>query len=113
MTIYWQIPDKLKNKNINLFFEANIAFDYNYYYKKGTKKGSPGYNDVNGQPSLVWNSSFNLSNKFVSKVPKIIGHGHVLGKDHEIDKDISKITTAKNLFGQINFIYSPGNKKIK
>jgi hypothetical protein len=39
--------------------------------------------------------------------PEIIGHGHVLGKDHRINPDVSTLITAKETFQYIGISYIP------
>ena len=79
-------------------------------YPKEAKKSDPGYSDVNGQPSLVWKATLRTSDKNSEVTPKVIGHGHVLGKNSTIDRNISKITTAKDLFYYIKVKYKSKSK---
>lgn len=41
--------------------------------------------------------------------PEIIGHGSVLGEDHQVDPDISKITTARDTFSYMGMRYVDGH----
>ncbi|MCP4137315.1 MAG: hypothetical protein GY754_40480 [bacterium] len=107
-TVHWQLPSELKNKKVDIFLEGNVSYDNNDFYKKDLKEGSPGYNDVNGQPSMVWKSTIETGDKAAKIEPALIGHGHVLGKDHTINPDMSNITTAKTIFDYISVSYSPG-----
>jgi hypothetical protein len=109
--LLWQIPDSMKEKKIDMYFEANVAYDYNDYYKKDAIKSSPGYSGVNGQPSLVWKSSIEMYGCKKEYIPWIVGHGHRLGGDYLINKDISNVTTAKTLFSFMSFTYFAGNEK--
>lgn len=112
MTLYWQVPEDLLNKKIDLFLEGNLSFDYNAFYKKDAAKDDPGYSDVNGQPSLVWKASVETGRKPLEDVKLlIIGHGHVLGANHAIDTDMTKITTAKDIFIHMDVSYQPGKGK--
>jgi hypothetical protein len=106
--ILWQIPESFKGKKVRVFLEANVSFDYNEYYIKTDDKNSKNYSDVNGQPSLIWASEIELKDKISETTPVIIGHGHVLGSDHKLDMDLSKVTTAKEIFNYIKFSYNPG-----
>lgn len=106
--IKWQIPREMLNRKLTVFIEANVSFDYNDHYQKDASKDSPGFSDVNGQPSLIWKGYIWAGSKNSSVKPEIHGHGHVLGKDHKIYKDMSGITTAKNLFHYIKIIYDNG-----
>ena len=106
--IKWQVPGEMLNKKLTVYIEANVSFDYNGYYQKEASTDSPGFSDVNGQPSLVWKSDLKAGSKDITVKPELYGHGQVLGKDHQIYKDMSRITTAKKLFHYIKIIYTNG-----
>ena len=102
--IVWQVPQNLVDKKIDVYIEANSSFDYNDYYNK--QKDGSGYSADNGQPSLIWHALLDLSASIPDAVtPEIIGHGHVLGLDHRIDPDVSRITTARETFEYIGIKY--------
>jgi len=104
-TITWKIPEIYRDKEISVFIEANVSFDYNDFYTKD--ENSAGYSDVNGQPSIIWKSKFIADDQPHEIIPEIIGHGHVLGENHLVDPDISNITTASELFSYITVSYRP------
>ena len=102
--IVWPVPQNLVDKKIDVYIEANSSFDYNDYYNK--QKDGSGYSGENGQPSLIWHAELDLSASIPDGVtPEIVGHGHVLGLDHRIDPDVSKITTARETFEYIGIKY--------
>ncbi len=102
--IVWQVPQNWIDKKIDVYIEANNSFDYNDYYNK--QKDGSGYSADNGQPSLIWHAMLDLSAGIPDAVtPEIIGHGHVLGLDHRIDPDVTKITTARETFQYIGIKY--------
>jgi hypothetical protein len=103
--IVWQIPQKYDGKKISIFIEANVSFDYNDSYTKD--ENDPGYSGVNGQPSVVWKSSFIVDDTPRQMTPEIIGHGQVLGNNSAIDSDMSGVTTAAELFNYMTFSYYP------
>ena len=104
--IRWQVPPEFLNKELIIYLEANVSFDYNEFYSKEAKKTDKGYSSVNGQPSLVWQATVKTDNESKKDFsPEPIGHGHVLGADHKIDPDLSHITTAKDLFLSIRYSY--------
>jgi len=106
--IHWQVPRHLRNKQVDVFIEANNSFDYNAYYSK--QKGTAGYSGDNGQPSLIWRAELDFSKTMDEHVPpEIIGHGSILGEDHQIDADISKITTAQDTFSYMGIRYIDGH----
>lgn len=106
-SIVWKIPAKYNGKRLSVFIEANVSFDYNEFYTK--EENTPGYSGVNGQPSVVWKSSFIADDNPEQVTPEIIGYGHVLGKNSSVDSDMSGITTAAELFNYLNVIYHPDN----
>ncbi|NNG00933.1 MAG: hypothetical protein HKM93_16210 [Desulfobacteraceae bacterium] len=101
VTIYWQIPESFLDKKIDVYIEANNSFDYNNAYHNTW--GDPGYSSANGQPSIVWKSTITPGTDDMEVVsPRIIGHGHVLGKNSDMDPDLSAITTATQTFSKIS-----------
>ena len=74
------IPESLAGKKLKLFIEANASYDYNDYYKEALKTGEQGYNDVNGQPSVVWMAELDPSAVRGEASPSIIGAGDVFGR---------------------------------
>ena len=107
-SIRWNVPPELQGKTVDVHIEANIAFDHNGAFPKSAKAGETNFSEVNGQPSLVWTARLTLAKTGQEVSPSISGHGQVLGKDHAIYSDISKVTTAKGLFHYIKLIYAPG-----
>lgn len=106
--IHWQVPRHLRNKQVYVFIEANNSFDYNAHYTK--QKGTAGYSAENGQPSLIWRAELEFLKTMDAPIsPEIVGHGSVLGEDHQIDPDISKITTAEDTFSYMGIRYIDGN----
>ena len=102
--IYWPVPPELLNKRVDLYIEANNSYDYNEYYSN--KRDSAGYSGENGQPSLLWKATLLLKDEDIEGVePDIIGHGHVLGEDHQIYPDVSHITSARETFQYIGISY--------
>ena len=74
------------------------------YYSKN--KNSAGYSGTNGQPSLIWKTSFFLADENIDGTePEIIGHGHILGKDHHVYADVSYIKSARETFQYIGINY--------
>ncbi len=102
--IYWPVPSELLNKQVDIYIEANNSFDFNDYFTKN--QDTAGYSGDNGQPSLVWKATFYLADEDVEAIePDIIGHGHVLGKDHRLYPDVSKITSARETFNYLGISY--------
>ncbi len=81
------------------FIEVNVAGDYNEYYQPYTKDGIPD-TEGNGQPSIIYSGTVNLKNGIVDN-PEIIGRTMQLRKTDKIVKDLSTITSAKEIFSSI------------
>jgi hypothetical protein len=74
------------------------------------KPGSAGYSADNGQPSLIWRAELDFSKTMDEHIsPEIIGHGSVLGENHQIEPDISKITTTQDTFSYMGIMYVDGH----
>lgn len=84
-----------------IYLEANRSYDYNEYYSE-ERSG------VNGQPSLVYRSLVSFKDGVLSAGPlELIGTGSLTGSDGTIHSDLSRITTAEDLFSSmtISFVY--------
>lgn len=101
------IPEPLRGKKLTLFIEANASYDYNDYYQKGLKEGDEGYNDVNGQPSVLWSAVIDATDGMVPTLA-LVGRGDVTGADQQIHEDMDKVTTAKVLVKDISITYHSG-----
>ncbi len=99
--ILCNIPDAFAGKKLTLYVEANASYDYNDYYKQGLKSTDAGYNDVNGQPSMLWKAVLDPKAVRGEVTPVLVGSGEVMGKDHAVHEDISRATTAKELLSGI------------
>jgi|GEM_PF-1493026 len=107
------LPRGFNPKNpIEIHIEANISFDYNKAFPEKAPVGSKEFSGVNGQPSLLWKGTILPGKAKTTVTPEIIGHGNLLGKDGKLYRDLSKITTAKNIFTYIKIKYhKPGDLK--
>lgn len=94
------LPEELRGKKLTLTIEANASYDYNDYYKEGLKAGQEGYNDVNGQPSVLWSVSLDPASD-AAVGAQLVGAGDVLGADSAMHQDLSHVTTAKDLLQNI------------
>ncbi len=109
ITHLWQVPDSMLGGKLTVYLEGNVSFDYNEFYRKDLPPENPLYSEVNGQPSLVWKAVVRAGVKPANDVFGLIGHGHVTGKNNDVDKDLSKITTAKRIFKDLQVSFAPGN----
>ncbi len=101
------LPESLLGKPFTLFIEANASYDYNDYYREGLKEGDEGYNDVNGQPSVLWSAAVDGTGS-AAVTPTLIGRGDVTGADHHVHEDMSNVTSAKELLRDIVVTVVPG-----
>ncbi len=104
------LPQSLVGKPFTLFIEANASYDYNDYYREGLKEGDEGYNDVNGQPSVLWSAAIDGAGS-ASVTPVLIGRGDVIGADHQVHEDMSNVTSAKELLRDIVVTVVPGKQR--
>lgn len=89
--------------------EINNSYDYNDTYKKGIKRGEPYYNDVNGQPGVVYAAEITIggadcadaNSTAKTTVLKPIGTSSVTGTSGVIESNLDKITTATKIFSEI------------
>lgn len=95
-TIQWETKASDPTDTIQLYLEANLPNDYNYYFTAAL--GS------NGQPSLVWNTSFQIrQDRLVIIYPsRIVGRSDPRGRSADIFPDRNGITTAMNIIAGID-----------
>ena len=80
---------------IDICFEINQSWDWNEYWTNNKFPDDEDYK-ASCQPALVYKARINdVSGNPVEL--SLIGHGHYSGKDGEIYKDLSTITTAKKI----------------
>jgi hypothetical protein len=93
------VKSKYKHdESLNIMIEANKSFDYNDYFNKQNLSNNAAYKkSPNGQPSVVYRGTLDL-NKHNVILAELIGHGHMTGEDGLINPDLSKVTTAKDIF---------------
>ena len=89
-------------------FEINHSFDYNDAWPKSAKKGTPGYSGVNGQPSLVYEGRF-VAGSNASVSLSLMGHGSLDGTDGSINRDLSGITSAREIVKAVIATVRGGN----
>lgn len=82
---------KTEEEKLNLYIEINNSYDYNQFF---TKKNS----GVNGQPSIIYFTEVDFKNK-AYKLIDLIAYSDENGN---LIKDLSKISTAKDIIKDIN-----------
>lgn len=81
-------PGDFPLETFRVMAEVNISYDYNDYYTKELT-------DVNGQPSLVFQTDWIAGQKTFSLKP--VGTGSMKGSNGKIDTDLSHLTSALEL----------------
>ncbi|WP_272150193.1 hypothetical protein [Tenacibaculum aiptasiae] len=93
------------NNDYRVLMEINQSYDWNDYYSKTRFPNDSIYSGSGqvGQPSLIYASIVKNSQLSTTthKIMNLIGHGHYSGKNGQLYKDLSKITTAKNIAERI------------
>ncbi|WP_347923943.1 hypothetical protein [Pontimicrobium sp. SW4] len=96
---------KITKGNYKILVELNQSYDWNEYYTKDKFPEDKIYSGSGqvGQPSLIYEAEVSAKD-FESKtynLMELIGHGHHSGKDGELYKNVSQITTAKQIADRI------------
>jgi hypothetical protein len=81
-----------------IMMEVNRSYDFNDYYSADRFPDDDIYSGSgsSGQPSLVYQAVVD-SNSTTQTLFELIGHGHHSGKNGKLFKDLSKVTSAKQL----------------
>ncbi|MBK7028978.1 MAG: hypothetical protein IPH45_07125 [Bacteroidales bacterium] len=92
--------DQSLSGDVILLLEVNQTWDWNEYWTNGLYPDDKDYK-TSCQPSLVYSAKLNpsISGEWVELTP--VGHGHYAGKDGSLTKDISTLTTAKQIMKSI------------
>lgn len=93
------ILQKQEEGAFNLFLEVNRSYDFNEYYSKTRFPNDEIYSGSgsSGQPSLIYKTSIDTGIGG-EHLLRLVGHGHHSGKDGDLRKDLSNMTTAKEIF---------------
>lgn len=98
---------KTSTKPINKFklkMEINVAFDDNEYYSEYDFPDDETFHNGTGQlgqPSIIFQSNISMSDNKNYYLMDLIGHGHHSGLNGIIYKDLSTLTTAKQIIERI------------
>lgn len=94
-----------ENSNYRILVEMNQSYDWNEYYTKNKFPEDSIYSGSGqvGQPSLIYAAEIKSESlkSTKHKIMNLVGHGHYSGKNGELYKDLSQITTAKNIAERI------------
>jgi hypothetical protein len=82
----------------DVYFEINQSWDWNEYWTNNKFPDDLDYK-TSCQPALVYRARIGRMTSVNPEELTLIGHSHYSGKDGEIYKDLSTITTAKDITG--------------
>jgi len=95
----------IPKENYKILVELNQSYDWNEYYTKDKFPEDKIYSGSGqvGQPSLIYSTEISPKDFDAStyKLMQLIGHGHYSGKDGELYKDLSQVTSAKQIADRI------------
>lgn len=85
--------------SFKLLLEVNQSFDWNDYYSKTRFPEDKIYSGSgqNGQPSVVYAATIDLTQKTRHYMLSPVGHGHHGAQDGKLDPDLSNLTTALDI----------------
>jgi hypothetical protein len=86
------------NSERKIMVEVNQAWDWNRYWTNNKFPDSPAYKH-SAQPSVIYSGTITGTDTVVNLSP--VGHGDPTGKSGELFKDLSTLTTAKEIFKSI------------
>jgi len=94
--IHWNPKISGQQDTVQLFLEANMPNDFNDYFNAGL--------GTNGQPSLIWFTSFVLypDTLIVVRPATVIGRSDPKGQTSKLYSDRNGITTAQNIISGID-----------
>ena len=87
------------NSKWDYYIEINVSADYNASFTYWSKDGMPD-SEENGQPSLVYSGQIVADGKSKSS-PALVGRTEQRRIDNKLLTDLSGITTAKHLIGNL------------
>ena len=92
-------------KHYNVMLEVNQSYDWNSYYTKDKFPDDDIYSGSGqvGQPSLIYTTAVSSQDikDNIYKIMQLIGHGHHSGKNGKLYKDLSHISTAKQIIDRV------------
>lgn len=91
-------------RNYVVKLEVNHSTDFNDSYPKCARKEDSNYSggkEGSGQPALIYYAKIDSTSHNETIVAKLIGHSSPDGKDGNIYRDLSGITTALNIIKSI------------
>ena len=97
-------PLLVELESFRVMVEVNVAFDENEYYSEYDFVDDSLYHGgtgLLGQPSLIYGTTIHRNDKSNYYVLDLLGHGHHSGRDGNLYKDLSTLTTARFIVERI------------
>ncbi len=95
--------DKTLKGKVKLMLEINQPWDWNEYWNNSLYPEDLEYK-TSCQPAVVYSALIDLESKGNRIDLKPIGHSHYSGKNGDLFNDLSTITTALHIAGQISVV---------
>ncbi len=100
--------DQVLTGKVNILFEINQSWDWNDYWNNGLFPDDQDYRG-SAQPAVVYRATIDLSEPEQEYVLVPIGHSHYSGADGSLNPDLSTLTTALDIAGEIKVRIIPTN----
>ena len=84
----------------NVMMEINQSWNWNHYWHNDKFPDDEHYK-TSSQPALVYQTTININDLQPEYVMKPIGHSHWSGKNGNLYEDLSTITTALDITGEV------------
>ncbi len=91
-------------QKFKLKIEVNVAFDDNEYYSEFDFPDDEVFHNGTGQlgqPSIVFETLIDLSNEENHYLMNLVGHGHHSAQNGHLYRDLTTLTTAKQIIERI------------
>lgn len=83
-----------------VLMEINQSWDWNEYWTNDKYPDNANYK-TSSQPAIVYAATVNPADRDTVYIMEAIGHSHFAGENGKLYKDISTLTTARNIAGVI------------
>jgi hypothetical protein len=93
--------EKPLNGKYKVMFELNQSWDWNEFWFNAKYPNDKEYK-TSSQPALVYSADIDSKNTNADIVMQAIGHSHYSGADGSLNKNISTISTAKQISKKIS-----------
>jgi hypothetical protein len=92
--------DKEPPRKFRILFEINQTWDWNEFWTNNKYPDDAEY-QTSCQPALVYMAAVDLDDSESAYILEAIGHSHYAGKTGELFADLSTLTTALEIVGNL------------